>query len=279
MCTTVCNVRELIDDVVVDRPRLQNAPLKAVICQVRFPRQLELTSAELRPVQRGLADRYPVLEEEVAAELTIEASASPQAYFSPARQQTIYRFRDVPQEWTATVGPEAISLETTAYIGMRDLLLRWAEFVSLAQEALSLRAQSRLGLRYVNEVPCPGRERPRLDGWVREELIALIGAHPTRTNDLVRLISQAQFRQPGGAMCNFKHGLAPDPQDAERTLFLLDLDYFREELNDFDVEAQIRALAGFNAGARELFEWTFPDTTRENFGPEESIDPVVKEER
>lgn len=273
----MCNVRELIDDVVVDRPRLQNAPLKAVICQVRFPRQLELTPTEVRPVQKGLTERYPVLEEEVAAELTIEASASPQAYFSPARQQTIYRFRDVAQEWTATVGPEAISLETTSYVGMRDLLVRWAEFVSLAQEALSLRAQSRLGLRYVNEVPCPGSTRPELDGWVREELISLIGAHPTRTNDLVRLISQAQFRQPGGAMCNFKHGLAVDPQDAERTLFLLDLDYFREAVGEFDVEQQIRALAAFNEGARELFEWTFPDPTRAAFGPEEPINSGTEE--
>ncbi len=273
----VCNVRDLIDDVVVDRPRLCNTPLKAVICQVRFPRQLDLTAAELRPVQRGLADRYPVLEEEVAAELTIEAGASPQAFFSPAREQTIYRFRDVSQEWTATVGSEGISLETTAYLGMRDLLVRWAEFVSLAQDALSLRAQSRLGLRYVNEVPCPGLTRRHLDGWVREELIALIGAHPTRTNDLVRLVSQAQFRQPGGAICNFRHGLAVDPQDAARTLFLLDLDYFEDEIGEFDVERQIRALASFNEGARELFEWTFPDPTREAFGPEEPIDPAAKE--
>jgi uncharacterized protein (TIGR04255 family) len=271
----VCNVRDLIDDVVVDRPRLQNAPLKAVICQVRFPRQLELAAAELRPIQRGLAERYPVLEEEVAAELTIEASPSPQAFFAPARQQTIYRFRDLAQEWTATIGPEAISLETTSYAGLRDLLTRWAELVSLAQEALTLRAQSRLGLRYVNELPCPGTTRPQLEGWVREELIALIGAHPRRTNDLARLVSQAQFHQPEGAMCNIRHGFAPDPEDAGRTLFLLDLDYFREEVAEFELDHQIRMLASFNEGARELFEWTFPPDTRVAFGPER---PIVADE-
>ncbi|HSC20477.1 MAG TPA: TIGR04255 family protein [Solirubrobacterales bacterium] len=269
-------MRDLIDDVVVDRPKLRNAPLKAVICQVRFPRQLDLAASELRPIQLGLADRYPVLVEEVAAELTIETSPSPQAYFAPSRQQTIYRFRDTAEAWTATVGPEAISLETTSYVGMRDLLERWAEFISLAQDALALRAQSRLGLRYVNELPCPGRSRERLEGWVREELIALIGAHPTRTSDLVRLVSQAQFRQPGGAMCNFRHGVALDPTDAERSLFLLDLDYFRDELGDFDLERQIRMLASFNQGARELFEWTFPDGTRVDFGPEEPTGPSAK---
>ena len=274
----VCNVRDLIDDLVVDRPRLRNAPVKAVICQVRFPRLLDLAEAELRPLQRALADRYPVLVEEVAAELTLETSPSPQAYFAPSRQQTIYRFRDTAQEWTATVGPEAISLETTSYYGMRDLLERWAELVGQAQEALALNAQSRLGLRYVNELPCPGRSRERLDGWVREDLIALVGAHPQRTSDLVRLMSQAQFRQPGGAICNFRHGLAPNPHDGESSLFLLDLDYFQDDLSDFDLERQIRLLISFNEGARELFEWTFPDATRAGFGPEEPLGPTTKEE-
>ena len=279
MCITMCNVRNLIDEVVIDRPRLENAPLKAVICQVRFPRQLDLDDAELRPIQRGLAPRYPILAEEVAAELTIEASPSPQAFFAPGRQQTIYRFRDTAEEWTATVGPEAISLETTAYVGMRDLLIRWAELVSLAQESLALGAQNRLGLRYVNEVPCPGRSRPELAGWVREELVALIGAHPERTSDLIRLVSQAQFRQPEGAVCNLRHGLAADPENKSRAVFLLDLDYFRDEIGAFDLELQIRTLASFNEGACELFEWTFPHKTREAFGPKIAVVPTMEDER
>lgn len=274
MCIMVCNVRELIDDVVVDRPRLENSPLKAVICQVRFPRQLDLGDADIRPIQQALAKRYPVLLEETAAELTVETSPSPKAFFAPGRQQTIYRFRDAAEEWTATVGPEAISLETTAYLGMRDLLTRWAELVSQAQTSLSLGAQSRLGLRYVNEVACPGRARPQLTGWVREELVSLIGAHDPRTSDLIRLVSQAQFRQPEGATCNFRHGLAADPEDENRAIFLLDLDYFREETLEFDLERQIRMLATFNEGACEMFAWTFPPDTREDFGPEVPIEPT-----
>lgn len=272
----MCNVRELIDDVVVDRPRLENAPLKAVICQVRFPRQLDLSDSEMRPIQRALGKRYPVLEKETAAELTIEAAPSPKAFFAPGPQQTIYRFRDTAGEWTATVGPEAISLETTAYLGMRDLLIRWVELVSLAKETLGLGAQSRLGLRYVNEVPCPGLSRPQLDGWVREELVALVGAHQSRTSDLIRLVSQAQFRQPEGAVCNFRHGLASDPEDAAGAVFLLDLDYFREEIRDFDLEGQIRMLASFNEGACEMFAWTFPQSTRDDFGPEIPVAPSTE---
>jgi uncharacterized protein (TIGR04255 family) len=272
----MCNVQELIDDVVVDRPRLENAPLKAVICQVRFPRQLDFRDSDVRPIQKALSEHYPVLVEEQAAELTVEAGPSPKAFFTAAGpHQTIYRFRDTMGSWTATVAPEAISLETTAYIGMRDLLTRWVELVSMAKEALNLGSQSRLGLRYVNEIPSPGLGRSELDGWVRDELIVLVGAHATRTSDLVRLVSQAQFRQPGGSMCNFRHGLAADPDDASRSIFLLDLDYFREETREFDLEAQIRMLASFNEGACELFEWAFPEATRATFGP---AIPIGREE-
>jgi hypothetical protein len=74
-------------------------------------------------------------------------------------------------------------------------------------------------------------------------------------------------------VCNFRHGLASDPEDAARALFLLDLDYFREEVLDFDIEGQIRTLASFNEGACEIFAWTFPQSTRDSFGPEIPVAP------
>jgi uncharacterized protein (TIGR04255 family) len=265
----MCNVRDLIDELIVDRPLLQNAPLTAVLCQVQYPRQLALGADEVRPVQKQLARRYPLVAEERALELTVEAGPSPKGFFAPAgSEQTIFRFRDTQEEWTVTVGPEALSLETSAYIGMRDMLERWFEVAEVTADSLGLTARTRLGLRYINEVPAPGLGRDALDGWAREELISLIGAHGERTADLLRLLSQAVFRQPDGSLCNLRHGFAPSAQNPQQTVFLLDLDFFVEEANEFDLEDQLRSLAKFNEGARDLFSWAFSEDAYESFGPE-----------
>lgn len=269
MCTIMCNVRELIDELIVDRPRLQNAPLTAVLCQVQYPRQLALGPEEVRPVQKTLAGRYPLVAEERAMELTVEAGPSPKGFFSPAgAEQTIFRFRDTAEDWTVTIGPEALSLETSAYIGMRDMLERWVEVATVAADSFGLTAKTRMGLRYINEIHAPGFSREALDGWARTELISVVGSHEERTGDLLRFLSQAVFRQPDGSLCNFRHGLAPSVQDPEQAVFLLDLDFFVEESSDFDLEDQVRSLVKFNDGARDLFRWAFSEEAFESFGPE-----------
>jgi uncharacterized protein (TIGR04255 family) len=265
----MCNVRELIDDLIVDRPRLQNAPLTAVLCQVQYPRQLALGAEEVRPVQKALAARYPLVSEERAVELTVEAGPSPKGFFAPAgAEQTIFRFRDTAEDWTVTIGPEALSLETSAYVGMRDMLERWLEVAEAASDSLTLTTKTRLGLRYINEIEAPGFSRDALEGWAREELVSIIGSHEARTGDLQRFLSQAVFRQPDGSLCNLRHGLAPNAQDPEQAVFLLDLDFFVEETSDFDLEDQVRSLVKFNEGARDLFCWAFSEKAYESFGPE-----------
>jgi uncharacterized protein (TIGR04255 family) len=273
----VCNVRELIDDLVVDRPRLANAPLRAVISQVRFPRLLSLDDNDLSPLQRALARRYPLLSQERAFQMNVTSSPSPNAFFTPTgTEQRIYRFSDTEKTWTVTIGSETISLETSAYDGMHDFLLRWTEVIGAAAEALPLSAQLRLGLRYINEVAAPGRAVEQLQGWLRDELFTLVGAHGPRVAEPLHTFSQVLFRQPDGSLCNLRHGLAPNPEEETETIFLLDLDCYREESGEFDLEGQVRSLVEFNKAAFEIFDWAFPDSTKAEFGPK--LPPRIKEE-
>lgn len=246
----MCSVRELIDDVVPERPRLENAPLKAVVCQARFPRQLSLGDDEVRPIQRALGHRYPMAAEER----------------SGGAGRRILRFGDTDGGWIATISPEAISLETTAYVGMKDLLIRWSELASAAAEAFELTVQTRLGLRYINELECPGSRREDLSGWVRNELLVPLAARP-EADDLLRFVSQAQFRQPDGSSCNMRHGIAPRESEEGGMVFLLDLDCFVGEAAEFDPVGQIRSLARLNESAYGIFNWAFADRILERFGP------------
>ena len=272
----MCTVRELIDDLVIDRPRLANAPLRAVISQVRFPCLLRLDDNDLSPLQRALVPRYPLLSQERAFQMNVASVPSPSAFFTPTgSEQRIYRFQDTEETWTVTIGPETISLETSAYDGMHDFLLRWAELIEAATEALPLSVQLRLGLRYINEVTAPGLAAEQLQGWLRDEFFTLVGGQApgrlSRANFL-----QVLFRRPDGSLCNLRHGFAPNPEEEAETIFLLDLDCHSEQSGEFDLEGQVRRLVEFNQAAFEIFDWAFPESTKAEFGPR--LPPRKKED-
>ncbi len=263
MCINMGNVQELIDLLVDERPRLDNAPLKEVICQVQFPRQLSLDDDVVRPIQRALSQRYPMFAEERAAKALVEDG--PGVYFKPAGVgQRIFRFRDSGGSWTATIGPEAVALETTDYIGMKDFLLRWSELASAAAEALELTAQTRLGLRYINKLDLFATAEEDLSSWVREELVTPLGAQP-KAKHLSYFVSHSQFREPDGLSCHMRHGLAPQEESGDQTIFLLDLDCYRGETAKFDTVDQIRSLARLNDCAYGYFTWAFRGQTLKKF--------------
>lgn len=267
MCTKMSNVQELIDRLVDERPRFDNAPLKEVICQVQFPRQLSLDDDVVRPIQRALSQRYPMFVDGHMAKKLL-AEDAPGAYFpSPGAGQRIFRFRDAGGTWTATIGPEAIALETTDYVGMKDLLLRWSELATTAAEALELTAQTRLGLRYINKLDFPAASQEDLSSWVREELVTLPKAQP-QAKQLLYFVSHSQFREPNGLSCHMRHGLAPPaPREdsGDRAVFLLDLDCYRGETAKFDPVDQIRSLARLGDCAYGYFTWAFQDQTLRKF--------------
>src|SRR5512146_1640313 len=246
----MCNVRELIDDVVPERPRLENAPLKAVVCQARFARQLSLGDDKIRPIRRALGHRYSLVADAVLV----------------SGRRSALRFSDADGGWVATVGPEAISLETTEYVGMRDLLVRWLELVCAAVEVFELTALTRLGLRYINELDWPQTHGEDLSGWVREELLSPFVSQPD-TEGLQRFVSKAQFRRPDGSSCSMRHGIAPNEDDPDGMVFLRDLDCFRWDAVELDPADQIRSLAKLNKSAYGFFEWAFANRVRERFGP------------
>jgi uncharacterized protein (TIGR04255 family) len=246
----MCNVRELIDHVVPERPRLENAPLKAVVCQARFPRQLSLGDDEVRPIRRVLSDRYSLVAD---------------AALAPGRRRAL-RFSDADGNWVATVGPESISLETTEYVGMRDLLARWVELICATAEVFELTALTRLGLRYINELDWPQARREDLSGWVREELLSPFVSQPD-TEGLQRFVSKAQFRRPDGSSCNVRHGITPNEDDPDGMVFLLDLDCYRWDAVELDPADQVRSLANLNESAYGFFEWAFANRVLERFGP------------
>jgi len=254
-------VNVLLDQLVEEQPVLSNSPLTEVICQVRFQEILGLSETEVRPIQKAMADLYPLVEREEGQELSI----SPLGLQPTGKTKTTFRFRDVEKMWTVTLAPEMLSLETNAYLDFKDFASRWIRIIESVVAELEIQMQDRLGLRYVNQLACPAEPSPEdLRQLVRTELIGIVGAEP-RTSRLLSSLQEARFVQDDG-ICTLRHGLVDE--DGGKT-YVLDFDYYDEERKKMDLEAQLRSLIAFNHGVYELFSSAVTEETMRSFEPKE----------
>jgi uncharacterized protein (TIGR04255 family) len=257
VCNTVCNVDF---DFVKEQPRLLEAPLKTVLCQVRYPAQIGFSEAQVRPIQRRLAGEYPRAEVGQLSEVRLDAVG-----VTPLGSEHVFHFRDVAASWTVTITRAFLSLETTAYTNFRDFLERWHAILGIVADALDVDRQERIGLRYVNEVPVQGEPTPGvLRTMLRSEVVGIVGAHPA-TERLLTSMHELRCAEDQGA-CALRHGLLRQPLS---NVYVVDLDLYDEVPGELDVERQAKLLASFNHRAFDLFRWLWLPEQFKKFKPED----------
>lgn len=137
----------------VDEVPLARAPLAKVIAQLRFPEIASITNPTfVGPFQEALRSAYPNAAPETSIELTADA---------PTRTiqlpyVNLWRFHDVRNEWTVTLTPAFLALETTAYVRREDFLMRWRQATDAFARTIRTDLYTRLGVRYVNRVDREG---------------------------------------------------------------------------------------------------------------------------
>lgn len=247
------------------QPLLKRAPLVLTVCQLRFPLVLGFSDSLVRPLQTALADDFPDVEVEDLQQVQF----GPEGITITGQQQRLYRFRTHEKDWVVSVGANALSLETTAYNGFQDFIGRWGRVAGAAIEALDIRHQERLGLRYVNELAAPaGATRKDLEALVRDDLLGPVGLHD-RTQELIKAWQELRFTQDDGA-CTIQHGY--DRRTASDWAYVLDFDYYDDTGKSIELESQMQSLAQFNHRTYELFQWAVDEQRFESFEPEPRAD-------
>lgn len=246
------------------QPLLRRAPLTLTVCQLRFPLVLGFSDELVRPLQVRLADEFPDVETQDLQQVQF----GPDGITVTGQHQRLYRFRTHEKDWVVSVGANSLALETTAYRGFHDFIGRWARVAQAAVEALDLRHQERLGLRYVNELQAPAdATRDDLLGLVKAELVGPVGAHE-RAQQLLKAWQELRFVQDDG-ICTMQHGYAKRAENG--WTYVLDFDYYDEHGKAIELESQMRALAQFNHRTYELFQWAVNDQLFESFEPQARV--------
>lgn len=243
------------------QPVLTNAPLKLVICQLRFPELLGLADSDVRPLQIALREDYPLTEVESAAEITL----TPEGLRPTGKTSRVYRFRDDSRAWTVTLTTTTLALETSAYHDFADFALQWRGVAAAALDAFEIGTQERLGLRYVNELATGEATVDELAALVRPELLGVVGAHD-QAHDVVSSMHELRFSRADGA-ATFRHGLIRRPDGS--AFYALDFDFYDDEPHELALEEQIETLASWNHRIYELFQWAVQPEAFAAFGPEE----------
>jgi uncharacterized protein (TIGR04255 family) len=236
----------------VDRIELAVPMLELVVCQMRFPPVLELANHPPAEFQRRVHEEYPVAliqgqdRLEVGGDVAMTVSRS-----------LIWAFQDRQAEWTVSLAPTFLALETTHYIRFEEFIRRFLYVIEIARETYLIDLRERLGLRYVDRI---SRENhPQLpDDWtdhIRPEVIPL------------RAFRGADEPQMGTLEARFKFG---DRALAVRSLYtdrgfsnvahdqlILDFDCYTDErgdLNGIDV-----LLREYKEITYRAFRWTLGD--------------------
>jgi uncharacterized protein (TIGR04255 family) len=270
-------------------PILRNSPLQIVAVELRFPETV-LLPEDLKEVRRALAQEYPKSDTErgVGIELSPEGAVRQQS----ATQRQVYRTVDGSHQ----VGLTTISLVLEArgpqYEGFRGLLDRWMLALDAVAPVAEITLQSRLGLRYVNQLPVEDASvgLSALDGRINPVLLAPIGDENFPLH-VVTSIQELRLRGDHGSAA-LRHGLQVVPpqvvsagasapgqfapgqgilqgEQPSAGVYILDIDYYDEQPTPFEREGHVEQLKRFNEGIWEIFRWSLTDTGYEAMQPED----------
>jgi uncharacterized protein (TIGR04255 family) len=152
----------------------------------------------------------------------------------------------------ATLLPDSISLEVTAYRGWPIFGRRVIGLLETIAEALHPQAETRLALRYINRIEQPTVETPKeWAGLIDSNVLGVIN-HPVGQG-LTAAQQQLQVRIAEETKATVQHGFLSDPV-TNRLTYLLDFDVFREGARALDLSDATAAVERLHRTVLQLFQ-------------------------
>lgn len=244
---------------------LENAPLREVICQVRFPTVLSISAREPAELQELIRDQLPLYEFERGVALEISPGK-----IEGALQSTppIYRFRTSGRETTLSVSQDFFAINTTAYRHWDDFLHILEMSYQAVRKVYRLSYATRIGLRYINFLT---RENTASASF--EDLIKVIQP------ELRGMLQAAIISNPENLPVFVHHVRIPNDEgilslnvslirekDIPEAQIVLDFDQYIEG-DALPLDDLLPRYTRFNRLIYNAFRWSIPESRIAVFGP------------
>jgi uncharacterized protein (TIGR04255 family) len=231
----------------VELTHLPDAPLTLAVAQIRFRTVLSIEQADrVASFQSALGERYEFIDRQTTQTIRVmfgdKSIDSPQ---TPA-PETVWRFRELANNWIVSLSSSSVALEAQEYKDFESFSTEFMQLVGLLSAEFGPKTQTRIGLRYVNELVDERLRDGDFEAVLNGRLLGPIVGD--LRGDLLSSLSDLRFQQADGVLA-IRHGLV-----REET-YLLDLDYFLEEDMDFALGDIHERLNGYHQLIESLFVW------------------------
>jgi uncharacterized protein (TIGR04255 family) len=249
---------------------LTRAPLVSVIAQVRFPpvMKIQADSGFVATFQEMIRKDYPIMRSERQLGVMIGPAGA-----QPQDAGIIWRFesRD-PDAWQVTLAPNFVSLSAKRYTRRSDFLARLTVVLHALEGWLHPDISDRIGVRYVDRVT--GDQLAQLNELVQPEILGVLGAEIALSSvNLVHALSDTLFQLDDSSQLRGRWGRLPPGatydaaiEPAGEPSWVLDLDLYTSEPEDFDLAAIAARVSDFSDRIYTFFRSAVTDKFLEEFG-------------
>lgn len=209
--------------------------LKEVVCELRFPTLFSLAKKDLVDVVAPIKKRLP---------LFVEGQEVPLATSVDARHpEPVFEFLSKDRKTRFAIRTSRLTLSTTDYEDFDDFSALLHICVASTKKLIDAGFFTRVGLRYVNAIPLA----EELEGWINPELVRplVTGVY----GSVSKIVQEVRGAAARSGQYSFRHGI---PGDAESPAYILDFDFFEENVEFDDLHALIK---DFRHDAFDFFAW------------------------
>lgn len=251
----------------VDDIHLNNAPLREVICQVRFPTILRIAHVEPVEFQERIRPRFPVLEVEQAVVVETEGGGERGRVIV----RPVHRFYDQDRTYMATLNVDSYALSTRDYTHWPSFSDTLAYVAEGFQAVYEVPYATRIGLRYVNML---GTASTGLESF--ENVLNLLRGELTvmlRTDVILspKLAMQQIRATTDEDQLTFRYGLIYEGTPAEPQ-FVLDFDHYIE--GEVDLDDLLSRCDRYHRLVYNAFRWCIAGDKLHVFQPEITTEEI-----
>lgn len=246
--------------------RLRNAPLREVLCQVRFPVILRLVREEPAELQEKILDRYPDLEVEQGV---IVEGGSDRPALRAGVKPAIYKFRNPDQGEAVSVAPDFFALSTTEYTEWPKFAESLEYVTQAVLDTYQIQHATRIGLRYINTFDLDDSLDEMLKIF-QPELTAMLRADVMVDPSVLRYEMRTKVNDDG--MLTFRFGLSQEAASSEPHLTL---DFDRYIAGRVQLDNLLERCTRYHEDIYRAFRWAIAEEQLVRFDPVEPIDEGV----
>jgi uncharacterized protein (TIGR04255 family) len=229
-------------------PHLDNAPLKVALAQVRFPTVLAIERpAEVSSFQECLGEAYELAERQLTQHVRVFVGEKILDAPQPPVAEPLFRFVDREHGRWVALSSSSLGFEASTYQKFEDFASEFRRVLSHLVDLFRPKTQTRLGLRYINEIIDGRLAAKDFTALIASPLVSPIG--PELGTDVESSLNEIRFRQPDGRLV-LRHGLVNEDT------YLLDFDYFNENEVPFDLEHILAQTQDYHSVIESLFVWS-----------------------